>query len=180
MRATGFTGAPAVTVEANEVAELWRDLGTRWRVLEQYFKPYPVCRWAQPAIEAALQVRNGAAADDVDEIEVRTFHEATRLAARSPTTTEEAQYSLPFPVAVALVHGRVGAADIDGAALADPAVRALSSRVRLVEDPGLSARFPAERLAQVSLRLRDGTIRASEVLRRAACRRMRSQMSSSR
>ena len=79
----GFTGAPAVTVEANEVAEIWADLGTRWRVLELYFKPYPVCRWAQPAIEAALQVRDGAAADDVDEIEVRTFHEATRLATRA-------------------------------------------------------------------------------------------------
>jgi len=39
----GFTGAPAVTVEDEAVAGYWDDLGTRWRMLEQYFKPYPVC-----------------------------------------------------------------------------------------------------------------------------------------
>ena len=161
---TGFTGAPAVTVEGEEVGEIWGDVGSRWRILELYFKPYPVCRWAQPAIEAALQAGERTVPEEVDAIEVRTFHEATRLAAAAPATTEEAQYSLPFPVAVALVRGRVAAADVDGAALSDPAVLALSRRVRLVEDTSLSARFPAERLAQVTLRLRDGSTRVSDVL----------------
>lgn len=38
----GFTGAPAITVE--QAPEYWADLGQRWLILEQYFKPYPVCR----------------------------------------------------------------------------------------------------------------------------------------
>src|SRR5690606_11554666 len=59
----GFTGAPAVTVEDEAVAGYWDDLGTRWRMLEQYFKPYPVCRWAQPAMEAAAQLRRDDAFD---------------------------------------------------------------------------------------------------------------------
>jgi 2-methylcitrate dehydratase PrpD len=100
----------------------------------------------------------------VDAIEVRTFREATRLAAAEPATTEEAQYSLPFPVAVAVARGRVAAADVDGPTLSDPDVLFLSRRVRLVEDASLSKRFPAERLAQVELRLRDGTVRLSDVL----------------
>ena len=163
----GFTGAPADTVAGADVGPLWSDLGRRWRVLELYFKPYPVCRWAQPAIAAALQVRSlngGLVADDVVTIDVRTFHEATRLDHPEPATTEQAQYSLPFPVAVALVRGRVTVADIDGAALSDPEVLALSRAVRLVEDPALSARFPAERLAQATVRLRDGSVRTSDVL----------------
>ena len=53
----GFTGAPAVTVEDESVAALWGDIGERWRIREQYFKAYPVCRWAQPAMEAAAQLR---------------------------------------------------------------------------------------------------------------------------
>ena len=95
---------------------------------------------------------------------MRTFHEATRLATAEPATTEEAQYSLPFPVAVAVARGRVAAADVDGPTLSDPEVLSLSRRVRLVEDAALSGRFPAERLAQVELRLRDGTVRVSDVL----------------
>ncbi|MBA3415520.1 MAG: MmgE/PrpD family protein, partial [Chloroflexia bacterium] len=53
----GFTGAPAVTVEAAEAAAIWADLGTRWRITEQFFKPYAVCRWAQPAIAGALALQ---------------------------------------------------------------------------------------------------------------------------
>src|SRR5215470_2395180 len=53
----GFTGAPAATVEREDAHGLWTDLGTRWRIREQYFKAYPVCRWAQPAVEAALALQ---------------------------------------------------------------------------------------------------------------------------
>src|SRR5436305_436110 len=53
----GFTGAPALTVERDDAGPFWSDLGTRWRIGEQYFKAYPVCRWAQPAIEAALDLQ---------------------------------------------------------------------------------------------------------------------------
>src|SRR5690606_37567270 len=74
----GFTGAPAVTVEAGNVRQFWSDLGERWRILEQYFKPYPVCRWAQPAMEAAAALKRAHRfdADDIAAITVRTFHEA--------------------------------------------------------------------------------------------------------
>ena len=166
LAASGFTGAPALTVEHDRARRYWDDLGERWRILELYFKPYPVCRWAQPAIEAALQLRrvHGLAPEDVAEIEVFTFYEATRLDSREPATTEEAQYSLPFPVAVALLRGDFVPGDVAGEALTDQAVVELSRRIRLVEDTALSARFPAERFARVRARLRDGTVIESPTL----------------
>ena len=51
----GFTGAPALTLERPH--PLWDDLGDRWLICAQYFKPYPVCRWAQAPIEAILALR---------------------------------------------------------------------------------------------------------------------------
>ncbi len=166
LAASGFTGAPALTVEEDDVRGIWDDLGERWRILEMYFKPYPVCRWGQPAIEAALQVRreHGIAPEEIAAIEVFTFHEATRLDQHEPTTTEEAQYSLPFPVAVALVRGGLVPSDITEEALADETVIAISRKTRLVDDPELSARFPAERFARVRVELRDGTVVESATL----------------
>ncbi|MGB3833559.1 MAG: MmgE/PrpD family protein [Mesorhizobium sp.] len=160
----GFTGAPAVTVEGEEVRGLWADLGVRWRLSEQYMKPYPVCRWAQPAIEAAAQLQrdHGVAADTVRSIHVRTFREASKLAVRAPATTEQAQYSLPFPVAALLSRGRLGAGEIEGAGLRDEAVLSLAQRVELVEDPRFSSRFPAERWAVVKLILADGDVLVSQ------------------
>ena len=152
----GFTGAPAITVEAPEVADVWRDLGVRWTMEEQYLKPYPVCRWAQPAMEAVMALRARAPAEEIARVKVITFHEAVRLAARAPANTEEAQYSLPFPVAVALVHGKLGAEQVSGPGLDDPAVLRLSAAVELEEDTDYSVRFPGERWARVELVMADG------------------------
>ncbi|MDX1656460.1 MAG: MmgE/PrpD family protein [Candidatus Competibacteraceae bacterium] len=160
----GFTGAPAVTITDKEMAELWSDLGGRWRILEQYFKPYPVCRWAQPAVEAALSLArtHGLRARDVVRVQVASFHQAVRLAVREPRTTEQAQYSLPFAVAAALVRGRLGAAEVSEEAFADPEIRRLSRSMVLCELPAYNARFPGERWAHVHFGLRDGRMLQSE------------------
>ena len=115
LAADGFTGAPAITVEAEyaptnaDITEYWSDLGQSWSLMIQYFKPYAVCYWAQAAIAGALQLQreHNLATEDITRIQVYTFHEASRLAMRYPKLTDEAQYSLPFPVAAALVHGRL-------------------------------------------------------------------------
>ena len=163
LAADGFTGAPAVTLEAADHAALWSDLGARWRIMEQYLKPQPVCRWAQPAIEAGLAFmrEHGVPATEIARVEVRTFGNAVALGTGRPATTEAAQYALGFPLAAALVRGRVGSAEIADGGLGDPDVLAMLGRIHLVEDEALSARFPAERLAVLVVHLADGRVVAS-------------------
>jgi 2-methylcitrate dehydratase PrpD len=155
----GFTGAPALTVESDEVKAIWQDLGSSWHITRQYFKPHAVCRWAQPAIEAVmkLQQHHHIAPGNVKHIRVSTFHEAVRLNCRSPHSTEQAQYSLPFALAAALVHGRLGVAELTGAALKDPVVLQISQRVEMTENVEFNRRFPAQRLARVEIVTEDGS-----------------------
>ena len=156
LAAKGFTGAPAITVE--DAPGYWQGLGSRWLILEQYYKPYPVCRWAQAPVEAILALRkvHGLVASDVDHIEIETFHESVRLATRRPRTTEEAQYSTSFPCAVAMLKGGLTAADIADDALSDPELLRLSERVRMREADRANEAFPARRLARVDIVLKDG------------------------
>ena len=158
LAADGFTGAPALTAQA---APGWADLGHRWRILDLYYKPYPVCRWAHPAIDAALDMRRQGPLD-IEAVEVVTFHEAARLTCRRPLTTEQAQYSLPFPLAAALVRGSVGAAEITGDALSDRAVLRLAESMTVNESPAYSAAFPAARRARVTVTLADGHVLTAE------------------
>lgn len=160
LAAQGFTGAPAVTVEDETVAAVWHDLGSHWAIMDQYFKPYPVCRWAQPAVEAVLTLSRAESfrPEDIERVTIASFHEACQLASRHPASTEEAQYSLPFPVAIALARGQLGAEEVTGAALADELANRLADRIVLEEDPGYSGRFPAERWAHASIHLRDGRV----------------------
>lgn len=154
----GFTGAPAVTVEYPEAAPFWQTLATEWEILGQYVKPHAVCRWAQPAIEAvvALQQVHHLAVETIEQVIVRTFHQAVRLNMRRPQDSDQAQYSLPFPVAAALVYGKLGGSELTGAALVDPAVLALVDKVVLIEDDTFNAHFPARRFAEVTIITNEG------------------------
>jgi len=162
---SGFTGAPALIVDSPECHGYWDDLGETWLILEQYFKPYPVCRWAQAAMVAAqtLRVAHDIAPDNIDRIEIATFHEGVRLNHPNPATTEQAQYSLPFPVAALLVNGKCGAEEVTSG-LNDPGILALANRVHMVEDDECNRRFPAERLARATITLSDGRRFESEAV----------------
>ena len=159
----GFTGAPAITVEAPEAARHWADLGRFWQVERQYVKPYPVCRWAHAAIDAAraLCLAHAPAPDRIAEVRIRSFDNAVALFPGMPRTTSEAQYSLPFAVATMIVHGRIGLEHISGAGLGDPEVAALVARTRTIAEPRHEARFPEGRWGDVELVLADGRTLAS-------------------
>ena len=164
---SGFTGAPAITIEGKDVADHWSDLGSRWTILEQYFKPYPVCRWAQPSVAAALAItaEHNLSHDDIEQIEAVSFHEACRLATRAPEDTEQAQYSLPYSVAASLVFGKIGPKEVSGESLKDPRVLRLAQSMVLTETETYNATFPADRLAHVVVTLKCGRVLTSETHR---------------
>jgi len=92
---------------------------------------------------------------DIDHLEITTFHAATRLATRHPATTEQAQYSLPFAVATAFVHGTITAAHLETPQQAHPDVTRLSATMKLQESTIYEQQFPAQRHAHGELILRD-------------------------
>ncbi|MEO0619431.1 MAG: MmgE/PrpD family protein [Pseudomonadota bacterium] len=156
----GFAGAPAATVEFADASGAWRDLGTRWLTCEQYIKPYPICRWAHAAIDAALALRRTHAIDpsQIEAVDVATFAYAADLSGAVPTTSSLAQYALAWPVAAAFVRGDVGPDVVMEASFSDPALIAMTGRVRAHVDATLEAAYPDERLARVTVTLADGAV----------------------
>lgn len=165
LAADGFTGAPAITVEADDVKDLWSDIGSNWRIHEQYFKAYPVCRWAQPAVEAAISLSNShqLKSVDIDKIEISTFHEAKRLHTPEPLSTEEAQYSLPFSTALALNFGTIGPNEVHETILQHPEVLRLSNATVITERDEFNLAFPQKRFAQVMITTKNNQSYTSEV-----------------
>ncbi|HEX3978348.1 MAG TPA: MmgE/PrpD family protein [Solirubrobacteraceae bacterium] len=133
------------------------DLGGRWRLEELYVKAYPCCRWSQGAIAAVMEATGGRTLTpgDVRRVQVRTFAAADGLAKVVPETTEEAQYSLLWPVACALTRGRFGVPEVLGP-FGDVDIRAMFERVEIEVDPVLTAQFPHRRLTAVEIELIDG------------------------
>jgi 2-methylcitrate dehydratase PrpD len=154
----GYTGAPAITVEGDEVSKLWIDLGENFRIMQHYVKPYPICRWAHALIEGALKLRAGHdfTHDEVVSIELTTFHEASRLFRGMPETSPVAQYAIAFPVAAALVKGRLGVDELAEASLHDKSIGRLVALTSVRESRAYNREFPKSRLGDVTVVLNDG------------------------
>jgi len=168
MAARGFTGIPSLLGE-----EKYRDWtmdigqhfimanGVRWKM-----KDYACCGWAHAAVEGAYELvqTHAIGLNDIELIVVEAFHEAVRLGTRLPTTTEEAQFNLAWPVAAMLVDGEVGPRQTLEHRLNDPGIQDLAKRIRVVESEKLNELRrlyeigdPRGRFASiVTIKLKDG------------------------
>ena len=149
LAASGFTGSGTVFDESDALDTL----GDIYHVTRGYLKPYPCCRWAQPGVEAVLALTDEYNIDpnQVNEIHVATFGEATHLQTRQPESPEAAQYSYPYPIAATLVRGRFTQAEHTTATRTDTEIRSLAECVNLVVDDEIDERFPNECLARVEI-----------------------------
>lgn len=101
---------------------------------------------------------------EVARVQVHTFAAATHLRCVEPESTEEAQFSLPWPVACALVDGEVGPDQVLEDRLRDPVLRRMAGRVEMIVDPALEQAFPERALAWVTVESADGRRAHSGVL----------------
>jgi 2-methylcitrate dehydratase len=122
---------------------------------------------------AALELRNKM---DVQQLDVRQIEEirvdgyqvavfmmgndASRWA---PTTRETADHSLPYCVAIALLDGRLVRDSFADERLRDPAVAGLMRKVKVTEDPALTALYPESAPGRVTIRMQSGATHVAEI-----------------
>jgi 2-methylcitrate dehydratase PrpD len=133
-------------------------LGARWEITRNYFRLYACCNPIHPALDclAAALAELRPRPEQIERIEFATYRFASVMRNPDPPNYFASKYSLPHAAAVMIVRGGAGYRQIDDAALSDPAVAALRQRVRVGEDPAMSALAPRLRPARVTLRLKDG------------------------
>ncbi len=130
-------------------------------------KPYPCCRLFHSTLDALAQVTDDWSLphDRIARLTVGgpdallTQHMLTR-----PTSMMAAQYSLPFTLGAALVHGPASYQAFADDRLGDAAVLALADRVGAEADAAMQAAFPAHFGSWVELELQDGGRRRADVL----------------
>jgi 2-methylcitrate dehydratase PrpD len=146
---------------------LTEKLGQRFEVTRGFIKPYPMCRFGHPALEAteALVRKGGFSPQEIDVVEVHTFDWAASLDDPEPESDLGAKFSVPWAVASMLVKGRAGANEFRNQALDDPDVKAVAAKVKMMEDPAHSAATPMKRPARITLHTRDGRTFTKEVER---------------
>jgi 2-methylcitrate dehydratase PrpD len=168
MAAVGATGSPEILEkgylrgfagEAEAAAHgLLDGLGERWSLAETYVKLHGGCRGNHAPVDAAMALvaRHRLAPADITRIDVAVDTVTRAAAIEPPQDAAEAQSSIGFSVAVALLQADLSPSRFDAATLADGAVQALMRRIHVAADAALDAGYPHTRAAVVRLNLHDG------------------------
>lgn len=122
---------------------------------------------AQSAIDAALDIRArpGFTAETVRAVRLKTFAVAHQIIGGGEEgdkhivrTKEEADHSLPYMVAVALLDGEVQPQQYRPERIRAADVQSLLGKTTVSVDPALSDRFPRQLSADLEVELRGGMI----------------------
>lgn len=153
LAACGFTGIPSL-LGFDAYRDWVGDIGERyWMEDWVFYKGWASCAWGHPACVAALQLvqAHDITVEDIAHIRVRTFEEAMRLHQGVPETTEQAQFSVMWPLACLLLDGELGPQQVLERRFGDPQVRALLDKIELVLDPEVDALYNA--MQEMDLRM---------------------------
>jgi 2-methylcitrate dehydratase PrpD len=120
-------------------------LGERFEMLQLSYKPYPCCRFNHTAIDAALAIARqpGFDAARIDRIEVGLNRQAYEAVCTPPEirlrpqTIVQAQFSIPFTVAAALLDGQVSLRHFTDEGVRRPDILALAAKTKCTIDDAI-------------------------------------------
>jgi 2-methylcitrate dehydratase PrpD len=136
----GFTGIPT-TLSFEKYRDWVADIGRNYLMVNGIaWKRFASCAWNHAALNAAeaLVKAHAIRPSEIAHVLVEGFHETFRLGINLPTSTEEAQFSLAWPLAAFLIDGELGPAQMLEDRFDDEQVRMLANKIEVVESEELS------------------------------------------
>ena len=161
LAAKGMTGPIGVLEDSRGFVRLFNEgvferslldeLGHKWRLLEPGIdvKRIPVCLSAQAAVDAILDL---VADHSLSITEIKSVScdvspiVVANLAYGTPSTPQQAQFSLNFAIACALVFGDVALTHLQPAVITDPRLQRAMARVNMVSSGRWTAKDNLTRL----------------------------------
>jgi 2-methylcitrate dehydratase PrpD len=145
-----------------DLALATRDLGEVWEVMQVAVKPYPACHFTHACTDAAIALArdHDLAPDMIRHVEALIPAEVVKTVCepvankRRPKNSYDAQFSIPYIVAAALIRGRFGLAELAPEAIADREILALAERIDYRVDP--QSGFPRYYSGELVVTTEDG------------------------
>ncbi|MBI2727728.1 MAG: MmgE/PrpD family protein [Polaromonas sp.] len=131
-------------LDSGQTAQLLAPHGWFWQ--DTCFKLWPCCRHSHPYVVAAQALGAGVDVQNIERVVVRVNPTAAKLCTpieqrRRPQTLQDAKYSIPFLVALALTRREVSLQSLDESSLTDPQVLAVAQCVAIEntghDEPGM-------------------------------------------
>ncbi len=151
---------------ASDVQQLERTSAPDFAIMDVSIKPYACCRYMHGPIDCLLSIRDQhhPNAQHITHIRCGVVSGGHGLVVnpieqkRKANTIVDAQFSMPFGAAIALLKGQAGLSVFTEKELQDPTVQALMQRVECYATPELDDYYPDEWRASASVEMLNGSI----------------------
>jgi 2-methylcitrate dehydratase PrpD len=132
-------------------------LNGTYAIMKSYTKPYASCRYTHPAVEAMIHMRDQVKAEDIEEVDIRTYD----LAVSGHDHTDipgsySAKMSIPYASAVGMIFGKAGLQEFSEETVKRSDVLDLTKKFKVTADDELSSVFPGIQAAIVTIKTGDG------------------------
>lgn len=133
-------------------------LGTDFRIFETYIKVHGGCRGNHAPVDVTQDVvkANAIKPETIASVLIRVDSVTYAAEIHEPANGNEAQFSVAFAVAAALVNGDASIFQYTDAKVADPRIRAMMARIRVEVDQQLDKGYPDKRASSAEIVLVDG------------------------
>ncbi len=153
-----------------DISKADEGLGEQFYITKVGIKPHSCCRYNQGPIDCILEIvdQHHLQPHDVDRLTVGVLQAGFEVLAapeeqkRNPRNIVDAQFSMPFGAAVAILYRRASLDEYTAEAVLSPEVADLMAKVNCVVDPALEVDYPSKWPAWVEIKTQDGRkLRAS-------------------
>ncbi|MBM4448927.1 MAG: MmgE/PrpD family protein, partial [Chloroflexi bacterium] len=174
LAARGFTG-PATIIEGRsgflhsysdgaDPDKVLANLGEPFEIMKTSIKPHACCRYKQGPIDGILTIirENKLKPEEVKQVTLGILKAGFPIIAEPrelkyhPRTLVDAQFSMPFGAAVAILYGKASLDEYTQENIKSARVKEMMERVSCVTDPALETVFPRQWPASVALVTEDG------------------------
>jgi len=157
----GFLHAYSPQSDAAKLLKTW---GRPFEVMRTSIKPHACCRYKQGPIDGIIKIvkDHNLTAADIEKVTLGILKAGFALVAepiekkRSPGSIVDAQFSMPFGAAVAILYQKAALDEYTLENIGKPETRALMEKVECVENPELEKEYPRKWPALVTITSRDG------------------------
>ncbi len=152
--------------DASDLGRLVYGLGQKYTILDVALKPYPACRLLHTSLDAMQSIlkTGDIRAEEIEAIRVRGIKELLHMCNASPQHLVDAQFSLPYNLAMLVLRKRPGLEWASPANYSDPMVKLIANKVMVEHDPEADAAAQASKSgampARVEVVMRQGTFSA--------------------
>ena len=146
-----------------DVGQILRGLGREFRIGETYLKIHAGCRGNHAPLDAALEAVRAHRLDAKDIERIRITVDTVTYAAEihEPTNGAQAQFSIAFSVAAALVAGDASIFQFTDEQVASPRIRDMMKKIEVEVDTQLDQGYPDKRGATAEVTANGSRYRAA-------------------